>query len=117
MSKFFGLLFVLSLSVFLFFWLSPANVETPLSSTKQISNGYAQQKMTMPSVSIENDISSDNSLVILMALGSSIFSFFGFLLSFRSNHKENQLLDLKKEREQLEMQKLQAEIDLLRKSS
>jgi len=116
-SKFFAFLFIVSLALFLFFWLRTPEVNTQ-PTVKQAPYTRTYQK-PMPSVTVEPDmftnIFNDSRFIMMASLVTSIFSFLGFLISLRSNYKENQLIELKKEREGLEMEKLKAEIDLLKR--
>ncbi|MBU1667703.1 hypothetical protein KKC13_04735 [bacterium] len=115
-SKFFAFLFIASLALFLFFWLNTADVNTQ-STVKHAPYSQSYQK-PMPSVTVEPDlftnIFNDSQFLMIASLITSVFSFLGFLISLKSSYKENQLIDLQKEREGLEMEKLKAEIDLLK---
>lgn len=115
-TKFFGFLFIASLALFLFFWLNTPEVSTQ-PTIKQAPYTKTYQK-PMPSVTVEPDLISDlfndSQFIMIASLITSIFSFLGFLISLKSSYKENQLIDLQKEREGLEMEKLRIEIDILK---
>lgn len=107
-SKFFALLFVISLSIFLFVWLN-----TTQSSKKDLE----PTRYNKTSISIDTDIGNifeDSKFIMLASLSTSLFSFLGFLLSLRSSRKEDALLDLQLQRENLEVEKLQTEINNLK---
>lgn len=113
---FFALLFTVSLAVFLYFQLYPKFImPSPEPTNKQ---AQSHQKTTQPSVSIETELSSDNAFIMIASLITSILSFFGFListyLSLQGHKREEKLFDLKAQREQLEMEKIQQEINALK---
>lgn len=114
-SKFFAFLFIVSLSIFLFFWFNPAEAESKISKSTPQTQSYQK---TTPTINVEanlvSDIFDDSQFMMMASLVTSLFSFLGFLFSLKSTYKEDKLLDLKREREQLEMEKLKAEIDLLK---
>lgn len=106
MSKLFALLFTISLSVALFYWVSPK---------EQNSNHSIQQKAGLPSMSVDIEaLSNNDNIIMYSAMGSSLFSLLGFFFSLRSNRKESRLMDLKLEREGLELEKLRTELEQLK---
>ena len=111
LSKFFAVLFVVSISLFFFIWL---NFSEP---TKKHRDSTTYQK-TNASLSIDSsdlmDIFEDSKFIMMASLSTSLFSFLGFLLSLRSSRKEDALLDLQMERENLEVERLRAEIHNLK---
>ena len=113
MSKLFALLFTISISVALFYWVLPKK-STIQPTIQEKSDPYVQQKTGISSVEIDVEaIRNNDTLIMYSAMGSSFFSLFGFILSLRSNRKENRLMDLKLKRENLELEKLQTEIKQL----
>ena len=112
-KRFFALLFILSISVFLFFQF--------YHQSEPITHGdkktQIHQKSNSPSFSIETDFAGENNFVILVSLITSIFSFFGFTIStyfsFKGHRRDEELFDLQREKERLEMEKIQAEIQAL----
>jgi hypothetical protein len=116
LKKFFALLFIISLAVFLYFqFVSPIiNENHPTSTSKS-----TMQKPGIPSISIETELSADNDFMLLASLITSMLSFLGFLLSsyhsMKGERREEEIFDLKKERERLELDKIRAEIEALRR--
>jgi len=117
-KNFFALLFVISLAVFLYFQFintstTPKKVDTPIEKKGQI-----YQKSHAPSISIEPEFSGNDNFILISSLITSILSFFGFILStyhsMRSNSRDEELFSLQREKERLELDKIQAEIQALR---
>lgn len=107
-SKFFAFLFFISFSIFLFLWLNAAE-----PNKKQLDSS----KYNKTTISIDTDIVDifeDSKFIMMASLSTSLFSFFGFLLSLRSSRKEHALLDVQMERENLEVERLKAEINNLK---
>ncbi|MCK4442397.1 MAG: hypothetical protein KAU90_10350 [Sulfurovaceae bacterium] len=77
------------------------------------------QKPYMPSISVENNFSNDDNFIMLTSLISSILSFFGFILSsyhsMKGHKRDEELFSLQREKERLEMEKLQEEIRALQR--
>ena len=107
-SKFFAFLFVVSISLFLFLWLN---------ATEPKKKNFETSRYNKTTISIDTDLESifeDSKFIMLASLSTSLFSFFGFLLSLRASRKENALLDLQMEKENLEVEKLRTEINNLK---
>ena len=114
MSKLFALLFTISLSVALFYWVSPKE-QNSNHSIQHKSNPPIQQKAGLPSMSVDIEaLSNNDNIIMYSAMGSSLFSLLGFFFSLRSNRKESRLMDLKLEREGLELEKLRTELEQLK---
>jgi hypothetical protein len=118
-KNFFALLFIISLSVFLFFKFYPTTIEekhTQIDKKVQIN-----QKPHLPSLSVEANIEgTEDSFILLTSLITSLLSFIGFLISsyfsLKGHRRDEELFNLQKERERLEMEKIQAEIRALAES-
>ncbi len=122
--NFFALIFIISLSIFIYFRFYPEFIENikdnPTEVPKQHIDKKSQisQKTTRPNISLEANFEDTNSrFIILTSLISSFLSFIGFLISsyysIIGHKREEELLKLKKDREALEMEKIQAEIRAL----
>ncbi len=120
--NFFALIFIISLSIFIYFRFYPEfieNIKGSVVSQQQIDKkSQISQKITKPNISLEaNFEDTNNRFIILTSLISSFLSFIGFLISsyysIIGHKKEEELLKLKKDREALEMEKIQAEIRAL----
>ena len=106
-SKFFAFLFVVSISIFLFIWLN---------ATEPKKKNFEPSRYNKTTISIDTDLENifeDSKFVMLASLSTSLFSFFGFLLSLRSSRKKDALLDLQMEKESLEVERLRGEIQNL----
>jgi len=118
--KFFATLFIVSLFVFLFFQFYPKTMQSPMNSDGG-KKTQMHQKSMMPSISIEPELTGNDNFILVASLISSILSFFGFLISgfysHRGHRREEELFDLKREKERLEMEKIRAEINALRGES
>ena len=117
LRTFFALLFAVSLAVFLYFQLYPKFIDS--SETEPIDKKtQTYQKPKIPSVSIEAEITNNDKFIVIASLVTSILSFFGFLIStyfsFRGHKRQEELFNLKAKREQLEMEKIQQEINALK---
>jgi len=109
------MLFTVSFAVFLYFqFISPIMEDSQPTHTPKST----MQKPGMPSISIETQLSADNDFMLLASLITSMLSFLGFLLSsynsIRGNRREEEIFDLRKEKERLELEKIRAEIQALR---
>jgi len=123
MKKFFALLFIISLSVFLFLKFYSITLEDKeISPIEQKIDKKIQmtQKTYMPSVSIETNLESSNSsdsFILLTSLITSILSFLGFIISsyysLKGHRRDEEIFNLQRDRERLEMDKIQAEIRAL----
>jgi uncharacterized protein YjcR len=118
--RFFAILFIVSLFIFLFFKFYLKTIQSPVDSVHSKTT-QMQQKPMLPSVAIEPELTGDDDFILIASLISSILSFFGFLISSFYSHRghvrEEELFDLKRERERLEMEKIRAEINALRGES
>ncbi len=120
--NFFALIFIISLSIFIYFRFYPEfiqNIQSNIVSQEHIDKkSQISQKITRPNISLEANLETDNNrFLILTSLISSFLSFIGFLISsyysIIGHKREEELLKLKKDREELEMEKIQAEIRAL----
>ncbi len=120
-KKFFALLFIVSLSVFIFFKLYPTKIENEQNIHKIDKKIQISQKSYMPSISIETNLESNNSdnFILLASLITSMLSFFGFIISsyysMKGHRRDEEIFNLQRERERLEMEKIQEEIKALSK--
>jgi len=117
LRTFFALLFAVSLAVFLYFQFYPKFIDsTEVQPVDKKTQTY--QKPRVPSVNIEAEITSNDKFIMIASLIASILSFFGFLIStyfsFRGHRREEELFSLKAQREQLEMERIQEEINALK---
>ena len=117
LRTFFALLFAVSLVAFLYFQFYPKFIDsTEAQPVDKKTQTY--QKSRVPSVNIEAEITSNDRFIIIASLITSILSFFGFListyLSLRGHKREEELFSLKTQREQLEMERIQQEINALK---
>jgi uncharacterized protein YjcR len=114
LKRFFALLFIISFAVFVYFQFIyiPEKVDMPISK-----KGQVYQKSSH-SFSLESELGIDEDFLMMSSLITSIFSFFGFIVStlqsIRANRREEELFGLRREREQLELDRLQAEVEALR---
>jgi len=117
-KKFFALIFIVSLSVFLYTKFQSITTEEKIVKRDKTTQTYTQ-KPHMPSISIENSFSSDENFVLLSSLIASILSFFGFIISsyysMKGHKRDEELFSLQREKEKLEMEKLQEEIRALQR--
>jgi uncharacterized protein YjcR len=116
LKRFFALLFIISFAVFVYFQFIyiPEKVDMPISKKGQVY----QKSSHSPSFSLESELGIDEDFLMMSSLITSIFSFFGFIVStlqsIRANRREEELFGLRREREQLELDRLQAEVEALR---
>jgi len=117
-KKFFALIFIVSLSVFLYTKFQSITTEEKIVKRDKTTQTYTQ-KPHMPSISIENSFSSDENFVLLSSLIASILSFLGFIISsyysMKGHRRDEELFSLQREKEKLEMEKLQEEIRALQR--
>ncbi|NOZ89882.1 MAG: hypothetical protein GXO60_01210 [Epsilonproteobacteria bacterium] len=118
-KKFFLLLFIVSLSIFLYIkYQSIIKEEEKIVKTEKTTQKYTQ-KPHMPSISVENNFSTDENFILLTSLIASILSFLGFIISsyysMRGHKRDEELFNLQKEKQRLEMEKLQEEIRALQR--
>ena len=117
LRTFFAILFAVSLAVFLYFQFYPKLIDS--TETQPVDKKtQTYQKPRIPSVNIEAEITSNDRFILIASLVTSILSFFGFLIStyfsFRGHRREEELFNLKTQREQLEMERIQQEINALK---
>ena len=116
LKKFFALLFIISFAVFVYFQFVyvPEKVDMPISKKGQMYQKSSQSA----SFSLESDLGIDENFLMMSSLITSIFSFFGFIVStfqsMRANRREEELFGLRREREELELDRLHAEVEALR---
>jgi len=83
-KKFFALIFIVSLAVFLYTKFYPefqSIIEEEKITKQDKTIQMHTQKPHIPSISIENSFSNDENFIILTSLITSILSFFGFIIS------------------------------------
>ena len=123
-KKFFILLFSISIATAMFIKLYPTleaiihGEPTVTSTTKPLDkHSEMHQKPIGNSINIEPQFSTDDDFIFIASLITSMLSFIGFILSsyysIRGHSREEELFDLKKEKERLEMEKIRAEIEAL----
>jgi uncharacterized protein YjcR len=116
--NFFALLFIISLSTFVILKFYPNLIQTSERVVHDKKNDIAQKRY-MPSVSVETNFESSDSFILLASLITSILSFLGFIIStyqsIQGGKRDEELFDLRREKERLEMEKIQAEIRALAK--
>jgi len=121
-KNFFALLFVVSLSVFLYLRFGATllnemsqNENKSVIKYEKSSEQNIEKSSYIPSISIENNFASENeNFILLTSLISAILSFFGFVISsyysMRNHRRNEEIFNLQREKERLEMEKLQQEI-------
>ena len=121
-KKFFALIFIVSLAVFLYtkFYTEFQSTTKEEKITKQDKTIQIHtQKPHIPSISVENNFSNNENFIILTSLITSILSFFGFIISsyysMKGHKRDEELFSLQREKERLEMEKLQEEIRALQR--
>jgi len=121
-KNFFALIFIVSLSVFLYIKFYPKFQSTTTKDKVVKQDKTTQiytQKPNIPSISIENSFSSDENFILISSLITSILSFFGFIISsyysMKGHRRDEELFSLRREKERLEMEKLQEEIRALQR--
>jgi len=127
LKKFFIILFTLSITISLFIHFYPQidgviSPDKPLDKIHHIDkHSPIQQKSNGYSLNIEPQFSSNDDFILVASLITSMLSFFGFILSsyysMRGHSRDEELFDLKREKENLEMDKIRAEIQALRKKN
>jgi len=121
-KNFFALIFIVSLSVFLYTKFYPefqsTTTEDKVVKQDKTTQIYTQRPR-VPSISIENSFSIDENFILISSLIASILSFFGFIISsyyaMKGHRRDEELFNLRKEKERLEMEKLQEEIRALQR--
>jgi len=127
LKKFFIILFTISITTALFIQFYP-KIETLIygvqsSSTTEPTSKHSpiHQKTIGHSINIEPQFSTNDDFILIASLITSMLSFLGFILSsyysLKSHSREEKLFNLKKEKENLEMEKIRAEIQALRKQN
>ena len=123
--NFFGIVFIISILVFGVFKYYPEflnrvwHTQEQTTLTQHSKNeGVIYQKRYSPALNIEASIDANNDFIILTSLITSILSFIGFIVStlysMRENKRAEELYNLRKERERLELEKIQEELRALR---
>ena len=120
LKKFFIILFTISMAVAMFVYFYPkVDTDTPIKNPNKHSQ--IQQKGGGLSLNIENQLSTSNDFILVASLITSMLSFIGFILSsyysIKGHSRDEELFDLQKEKENLEMEKIRAEIQALRKAN
>jgi len=119
LKKFFVILFTISIAIAMFIYFYPQADTTSHKSPNKHSQIH--QKGTNYSLSIENELSNSNDLILVASLITSMLSFIGFILSsyysVKGHSRDEELFDLQKEKEKLEMEKIRAEIQALRRAN
>ena len=118
-KNFFAMLFAISFGVFLYFQFihTPEPIkqlEAPISK-----KGQSYQKSSYSAnVTIEPELNLDDNFMLMSSLITSILSFFGFVLStyhsLKGTRRDEELFNLQREKENLELEKIRAEIQALR---
>jgi cell division protein FtsL len=95
-------------------------LDKPMVTKHEKSSSATMQKPGIsPSISVENNISTDENFVLLTSLITSILSFMGFIISsyhsMRGHRRDEELFNLQRERQRLELEKLQEEIRALQR--
>jgi len=127
--SFFGVIFILSILTFGVFKYYPeflskiGVIEEKTNQIEPIQKGKdsaVYEKRYTPALNIEASIDANNDFIILTSLITSILSLIGFIVStlysMKTNKREEELYQLKKQREQLELEKIQEEIRALTKN-
>jgi len=125
--SFFGVIFILSILTFVVFKYYPeflskiGVIEEPtnrIESIQKEKDNISHEKRYTPALNIEASIDANNDFIILTSLITSILSFIGFIIStlysMKTNKREEELYRLRKERERLELEKIQQELRALR---
>jgi len=121
----FGIIFIISILTFGIFKLYPEILsslgvieETNITAQKSKKESIVYEKRYSPSISLETSINSNSDFIVLTSLISSILSFIGFVISsiftIKRGKREEELYNLRKERERLELEKIQEELRALR---
>jgi cell division protein FtsL len=122
-KKFFALIFIISLAVFLYTKFYTQFQSITIEGKKIVKHekmGHMnKEKPHMPSISVENNFSNNENFILLTSLITSILSFFGFIISsyhsMKGHKRDEELFSLQREKEKLEMEKLQEEIRALQR--
>ncbi len=120
LKKFFFILFTLSIAVAMFVYFYP-KTDTDIHQKNPNKHSQIQQKAGGLSLNIENQLSTSDDFILVASLITSMLSFIGFILSsyysIREHSRDEELFDLQKEKENLEMEKIRAEIQALRRAN
>ena len=118
LKKFFIILFTISIAIALFIQFYP-KIDSYISGEKPSKHSQIHQKGS--SHSFEYQLSGSDDFILVASLITSMLSFIGFILSsyysLKGNSRDEELFDLQKEKENLEMEKIRAEIQALRKAN
>ena len=120
LKKFFIILFSISLAIALFIQFYPKTV-TPVEGGASSKHSQIHQKGSGHSISLEHQLSSSDDFILVASLITSMLSFIGFILSsyysLKGHSRDEEIFDLQKEKENLEMDKIRAEIQALRREN
>jgi len=118
-KNFFALLFAISFSLFCYFQF--IHIPEPIKEIVApiIKKGQPYQKSShSTNISIEQELTPDDDFILMSSLITSILSFLGFILStyqsIRGHRREEELFSIQKKKENLELEKIRAEIQALR---
>ena len=120
-NKFFALIFILSLSVFLYtkFYIDSKSVTIEDKIYKEEQNMKVQIEKSHILMSVENSFSNNKNFIMITSLITSILSFLGFIISIyysmKGHKREEELFSLQREKERVDMDKLQEEIIALQR--
>ena len=127
LKKFFIILFTISIATALFIQFYPKieilvyGEQPPITTEPSTKHSRVHQKTTGHSVNIEPQFSTNDDFILIASLITSMLSFLGFILSsyysLKGHTRDEELFDLKKEKESLEMEKIRAEIQALRQKN
>ncbi|MCK5855432.1 MAG: hypothetical protein KAG56_09435 [Sulfurovaceae bacterium] len=120
LKKFFIVLFSISLLVAIFIHFYP-QIHSLISEEKTSKQSQIHQKSNGHSINIEPEFSNNDDFILIASLITSMLSFLGFILSsyysIKGDTRDEELFDLKREKENLEMEKIRAEIQALRQKN
>jgi hypothetical protein len=120
LKKFFIILFAISITVAISVYFYPQTDTTPPHKNPS-KHSQIQQKGTNHSLSFEHQLSTSDDFILVASLITSMLSFIGFILSsyysVKGHSRDEELFDLQKEKEKLEMEKIRAEIQALRRAN
>jgi cell division protein FtsL len=120
LKKFFIILFAISITVAISVYFYP-QTDTTTPHKNPSKHSQIQQKGTNHSLSFEHQLSTSDDFILVASLITSMLSFIGFILSsyysVKGHSRDEELFDLQKEKEKLEMEKIRAEIQALRRAN
>jgi cell division protein FtsL len=118
-KNFFALLFIISLSIFLYLRFGVAFLNQNENKNTIRYEESSQQNIKKSSylsyISVKNNLSLENeNFILLTSLITAVLSFLGFIISsyysMRNRRRNEEIFNLQREKERLEMEKLQQEI-------